>query len=309
MPALGRRHDHAALVFQAERGQRFGFGLRFRRLLDHAPLAVQPVELGRDARGFGDIAFEQQPHAEIGAPDPTAGVDARPEHEAEMPGFRRSVEPRHIHQRGMADMVAPAHRDQALGDEGAIEADQRRDIGDRAERDVMQHAQKIGLGHLAAPEAARAQLAVHRDQRDQDEPDGGEMTETGEIVRAVRIHQRIDLGQLLAGLVMVDDDDRHAEPLRLRQRFETGGAAIDGNQQRGAFRGQSAHRLGVGAIALEQAVGNMNQRIEPAMPQMPRKQRGRRRAVDIIVTEDRDLFAAHGRIRDALRRDFHVAST
>ena len=31
------------------------------------------------------IVLEQQPHAEIGAADAAAGIDARPEHEAEMP--------------------------------------------------------------------------------------------------------------------------------------------------------------------------------------------------------------------------------
>ena len=74
-------------------------------------------------------------------------------------------------------MIAAPHRDQALGDEGAVEADQRRHIRNRAERDVMQHAEQIGLGHLRAPEAALAQLAIDRNQRHQHEADGGEMAE------------------------------------------------------------------------------------------------------------------------------------
>ena len=59
----------------------------------------------------------------------------------------------------MADMIAAAHRDQALCDKGAIEPGQRRDIGDGAERDVMQHAQKIRFRHFGGPEPARTQLA------------------------------------------------------------------------------------------------------------------------------------------------------
>ena len=155
MPAFRGRDDHRALVFQPERRQRLGFGLRLGRLLDDPALAVEPVELGGDPRRFRDVAFQQQPHAEIGAPDPPAGIDARPQHEAEMPGFGRAVQPRHVHQRGMADMIAAAHRDQAFGDEGAVEPDQRRDVGDGAERDVMQHAEQIRLRHFAAPESAR----------------------------------------------------------------------------------------------------------------------------------------------------------
>ncbi len=193
MPAFGRGDDDSALVLQPKRGQRLGFGLSLCRLLDDPPLGVEPVELGGDARGFRDVAFEQQPHAEIGATDAAAGIDARPQHEAEMPGFRRPVQPRHVHQRGVADMVAPAHRDQPLGDEGTVERDQGRDVGDRAERDVMQHAEQVGLRHLGRPEAAPAQFAIDRDQRHERQPDGGEIAEAGEIVEPVRIDQRIDL--------------------------------------------------------------------------------------------------------------------
>ena len=302
MPAFGRRDDDAELVLEPDRGERLGFGLRFGRLLDDAALAVETVELGRDPRGLDAVAFEQKPHAEIGAADAAAGIDARSQHEAEMPGLRRAVEPRHVHQRGVADMVAPPHRDQPLGDEGAVQADQRRDIRDGAERDVMQHAEQIGLGHLRVPEAALAQLAIDRDQRDQHEADGGEMAEAGEIVEPVRIDQRVDLRQLGAGLVMIDHDHGHAEPLRFGQRLDAGGAAIDGDEQRGALGRQPANRFDVGAVAFKDAVGNVDQRIEPAMAQMPGEQRRRGRAVDVVVAEDRDLLALRGGIGDPLRR-------
>ena len=58
MPALGRRNDDRALVLETERGKRLGFGLRLGRLLDHAPLAVQAIELGGDARGLRHVALE-----------------------------------------------------------------------------------------------------------------------------------------------------------------------------------------------------------------------------------------------------------
>ena len=73
-----------------------------------------------------------------GAADATAGVDARPEQKAEVPRLRRTGKPRCIHQRSRADMVTPAQRDKTLGDEGAIEAGKRHDVGDGAERDEMQ---------------------------------------------------------------------------------------------------------------------------------------------------------------------------
>ena len=132
------------------------------------------------------------------------------------------------------------------------------------------------------------------------------MAEPGEIVGPVRIHQRVDLGQFLAALMMIDDDDGHAELLRFGQRLEAGGAAIDRHQQRGALGRQRAHGFGVGPVAFEQPVGDVDQRIEPAMAQMPGQQRRRGRAVDVVVAEDRDLLAAHGGVRDALGRRLHL---
>ncbi len=132
------------------------------------------------------------------------------------------------------------------------------------------------------------------------------MTEAGEIVGPVRIHQRVDLGQFVAGLVMVDDDDRHAELPRFGQRLEAGGAAIDGDEQRRALARERAHRLDIRAIAFEDTVGNVDQRIEPAMAQVPGQQRRRGRAIDVVIAEDRDLLAARCRIRDAFGRRLHL---
>ena len=84
---------------------RLGLGLRQRVLLDRLALAIEPIELGGDFGGFDRIVFEQKPHAQIGAADAAAGIDARPEQKTEMPGFRRPGKPRHVHQ---ADMARPA---------------------------------------------------------------------------------------------------------------------------------------------------------------------------------------------------------
>ena len=154
---------------------------------DRLALAVEAVELGGDARRLDRIVAPAAAARRVGAADAAAGIDARPEQEAEMTGLRRPVEPRHIHQRGQADMLAPAHRDQPLGDEGAVEtlaaAPRRRRC--RARRDRA--AKQVGLRPRVAPEAAPAQLAVHRDHRHEHQPDGGEMAEPGQIVEPVRI--------------------------------------------------------------------------------------------------------------------------
>ena len=109
-----------------------------------------------------------------------------------MPGLRRTAEARHVHQRGVADVIAPAHRDQALGHQRAIEARQRRDVGDGAERDMMQRAEQIRLRPLVGPEAALPQLAIDRHQRHEHQPDSRKLAETGQVIGPVRIHQCVD---------------------------------------------------------------------------------------------------------------------
>ncbi len=101
------------------------------------------------AGGFGGVLAQQQPGAEIGAADPPARIDARPQHEAEMPRLRRPGEPRRVDERGEPDALAPPHRDQPLGDEGAVEALERHHVGDGAERDEIDEIEKVGL--RAAP--------------------------------------------------------------------------------------------------------------------------------------------------------------
>ena len=137
---------------------------------------------------------------------------------------------------------------------------------------MMQHAQQIRLRHLAGPESAAAQFAIDRNQRHQHETDGCQMAETREVVGPVRIHQGIDIGQFVAALMMIDHDHRHPEPPRVRERLKTGGAAIHRHQQRRALAGQHAHGLDIGPVALENPVRNMNQRIQPAVTQMPGQQ-------------------------------------
>ena len=106
--------------------------------------------------------------------------------------------------------------------------------------------------------------------------------------------------------MMVDHQHVETEPLCLSQRLDAGGAAIDRDQQRCAFAGERTHRLHVRPIAFEDAIGNVDQRIEAGMAQVPGEQCCRRRAVDIVVAEDRDALALDRSVGDALRRRFHI---
>ena len=66
-----------------------------------------------------------------------------------------------------------------------------------------------------------------------------------------------------------------------------------------AAGGERAHRLDIGAVALEQTVGNMDQRLAAGMAQKARQQRGGSGAVDVVVAEYGDRLAALNRVRNA----------
>ena len=304
MPVRRGRHHHRALFLDAERGAGLGLRLLQHRHLHRAPLAVEAVELGGDASGLDRIVGAKQQRAEIGAADAAAGVDARPEQEAQVKRLGRPRQPRHVHQRGEADVVAAAQRQKSLGDEGAVEALERHHIGDGAERDNVEPAEQVGLRPRFGPEAAGAQHAVDRDHGDEHHADGGEMAQPRKIVEPVGIdHDRIR--QPFVGLVMIDDDDVETKPPRLGQRLDAGGAAIDGDEQfRPAFR-ERADRLDVGAVAFEDPVGDMHDRLAAAEAQEARQQGRGGRAIDIVVAEDRDLLAAHHGVGEAQRRLLH----
>ena len=193
-----------------------------------------------------------------------------------------------------------------LRDEGAVEALERHHVRDRAERDEVEISEQIGLGPRVAPEAAGTQLAVHRHDGHEHQADGGEMAEAGEIVEPVGIDHRERGRKRLVGEMMIDHDHVEAEPLRFGERLVARGAAIDGDEERGALRGERAHRVDVGTVAFEQPVGNVDERPQPGMAQEARQRRGGGRAIDIVVAEDRDRLAAPDGVGDARGGGRHV---
>ena len=73
-----------------------------------------------------------------GVADPPAGVDPRPDQEAQVIGLRRPVGAGDVEQRREPGPAALAHHLQPLDDEGAVEAGQRHDVGDGGERDEVE---------------------------------------------------------------------------------------------------------------------------------------------------------------------------
>src|ERR1700722_5736752 len=99
--------------------------------------------------------------------------------------------------------------------------------------------------------------------------------------------------------MMIDDDDIHAERFGLGERLDAGGAAIDGHQERRAALSQRAHRLDIRAVAFEQPVGNVDDRLATALPQETRQHGSGCGAIHIVVAEDRNALAARHGVGDA----------
>ena len=106
------------------------------------------------ASRFLGIGRGQQPDSEVGLADAAAGVDPRTEREAEVAAARRLHQPRRLGQRREADVLPRRHHLETLGDEGAVEALQPRDVGDGAERDEIEQVDDLGLGQRLEDAAA-----------------------------------------------------------------------------------------------------------------------------------------------------------
>jgi hypothetical protein len=153
------------------------------RGLDRAPFGVQPVEPAASAAASAASSVGQQPRAQIRRADPAAGIHPRPEHEAQMVGVRRAVEPRDIGQRHQPGPVAPRHHLQPLPHEGAVDPDQRRHIGHRGQRHEVEHRHQVRPLDFRA-----AQLPVGLDQQQEDHARGAEMAQIAGFVLPVRVH-------------------------------------------------------------------------------------------------------------------------
>ena len=204
-------------------------------------------------------------------------------------------------------LLAPAHDLQALRDVGAVQARERHHVGNGRERDKVEQPHEVGLGRALGVVAAPAQLARHRDENEKRHARGAQVPEARHIVLAVRVDERGDRRQPLVGLVVVDDDDVAGKLGGAGERLDARRAAVDGHDEARALLDEAFDGGGVGPVAFEQTVGNVDARLEPVMGKEAGEQRRGRRAVDVVVAEHGHRLARLDRVRDALCRRIHVA--
>ena len=169
-----------------------------------------------------------------------------------MPGLWRTTQACRVHKRSGAGMPAPPERDEPLGHKGSIEAVQRNDVGDCAERHKMQEREQIRLAAQVRPKIAPAQFACHGDQCQEHQPDRSQMPKAREIVSPIRIDDGDGFGKFFIGLVMVDHHGIETELPGFRERFDAGDSAVHRNEQFGAALRQGAAQ----GAAYSRAAGN-----------------------------------------------------
>ena len=188
---------------------------------------------------------------------------------------------------------------------------ERGDVRDRAERHQIEQGEQVGLG-AASEEAALAQHP-HRGHRQQEcDAHGGEMAMRGgqrALIQPVGVDQREGAGEHWRALVMIDHD--HVDPggMGHLQRLVRHRPAIDGDDQPGALPGDPHQRLARGAVAFQQAIGNVVLRLAAQRAQQPDQQRRAGRAIHVIVAIDGDRLGAEHRVGQPFGGAVHVVKS
>ena len=175
-------------------------------VLDGLPVAVERLELGRQALCLVRVVGEDQLERDVRAREPAGGVDTGREAEADGRRVDRGrVDPRRAHERPQTRLARPCQRAQPGARERPVLVDERHDVGDRRERDEVEMA---GDGRVVGPEQRLRELV-----------DDAGAAELGERVRRRARRDDRAVGQRLAGPVVVGDDHVDAErPARVPPR-------------------------------------------------------------------------------------------
>ena len=285
------------------------FGLRHgvgeHAVFDLTAFGVETVQFFGDRQRLLAVAGAQEAVTEVGGADAPSGVDPRPQEEPDVIGPRRLLDAGDVAQRGEAGVAAARQHPQALADEGAVEAGERRHVANAAERHQVEEAEQVGFA-AGGEEPARAQDPVDRDDEEEGDPDGGQRPLPARVVGAVGVHQRVAGGRPFAGGVVIDDNDLQPFGGRGGERFGSGGAAIDGHDEPRALAREAPQRRQVRPVAFAPAVGNVDADAPAHRLDIKTQQRRGGRAVHVVVAEDADGLAGLQRVGEARCGAVHV---
>jgi hypothetical protein len=250
----------------------------------------------------------EQTHAQRRFAHAPASVDARPQRKAQIRGRGRAPQLAGVDQRGHADVLALGHYFQALRDKGAVEPMQRGDIGHRAQRHQIEQRKQRAIAGRAGV-VYLVQLAPHRDGQQEGHANRRQMAMRRAdlaFIEPVWVHHRHGTRQLMRAFVVIDHDHLHPGIRRHGQRIMRHGAAIDRDDQLRAFLPQPHQSLAAGAIALQQAVGDVVAGIMAAQADQADQQRGAGGAIDVVIAIDRHRLALDDGLSDAAGGHIHI---
>jgi len=115
----------------------------------------------------------EQPRAQAGIADASAGIDARADQVTQMIRIERTIDAGRQRQRGNAAIFAAPRHFEAADDEGAVETFERHHVADGGERHQIEHGHQVGQ----CRRAAGAQRAVDRHQHHEGDAGGAKVTQ------------------------------------------------------------------------------------------------------------------------------------
>ncbi len=283
VPAVGPEHDRGGQL----RTQRLQLVERLLEggLVDLLPHGVVFFEALRDRHRLARLGREEEPHAALGVPEPSGRVDSGRQDVrhvtaldalgAEPGDFLESDDSQFG---GMTDPV------QAELGEDPVLSPERNHVRDGAERDQVQ-VLVHEIGRQGAGPVLREPL--HELQHD---PDSRELLERVRAVAALRIQDRVRIGQHPERLVVVGHDHVDAVLLGELDLVRGGDAAIRGDDQADPPLLCHVDAADREPVAVADPVGNEVGDLPPELHERGGQKAGRGDAVDVVVPVDQDRF-------------------
>ena len=253
------------------------------------PDAVERLELRGALVGVDDMLGFKQLQRDVRIADPAGGVDARRHAESDVGRGQLGAQLRTFDQGPDTGANLPPQRFDAVFDHDPVFAEERNDIGDGSEGDIVEHLFEPGL------ESAEIVFAPVFDEGVRELEGGsgsGEELEVFEFGIDLRVDDRDGVRQLLSGLVMVGDDDVDAAAHGLVDGVAAGDAAVDGDEHAGGSEGveRLLERFRREAVPVVEPVRNERVDICAVLPQDEGEQSAGGNAVSVVVAVDQNGF-------------------
>ena len=217
--------------------------------------AVEALELSGAVVCFDDLARLKELECNIGISDSSGGVDARSHSEGDVGGRQFAAELGAFNQRSDSGAELFSQGFDTEFHHDAVLSEQRNDVCNGSEGDIVQHLFKSGV------EASEILLSAVFDKGMRELEGGagsGEQLQILEFGIYFSVDDRESFGKFRPGLVVVGDDHVDTAFDSLIDRFAAGDTAVDRDQDSaGAERLESlVERLGGKSVAVIKAVGN-----------------------------------------------------